>query len=115
VFVHKEGGQLVTLIGRESPGTDSSILNAGPGSFFLDILAANTNYVVTVEDCTGAPPGGPGEPPEQPPGRVDSPEGVMQDTQVRKIPNTGDPPYLAVGALVFRGAALIVGRGVLKR
>jgi len=56
ILVNKEGGQLVTTIGRESSGTDSSIVNAGPGGFFLDILAIDTNYVVTVEDCPGARP-----------------------------------------------------------
>ena len=51
--VNREGGGYVTSVGPESPGTDSSIVNAGPGGFFLDIVASNTNYVVTVEDCTG--------------------------------------------------------------
>jgi hypothetical protein len=57
VDVHEEGGGFVTSVDRESPGTDTSIVNAGPGGFFLDILAANTNYVITVEDCTGTTTG----------------------------------------------------------
>jgi hypothetical protein len=46
---------------------------------------------------------------------VDNPKGVMPGTTVKKIPPTGGPPYLAVGALALLGAAVIVGRGVLRR
>ena len=53
--------------------------------------------------------------PKAPPGPVDSPEGVMPGTGVRRVPATGGPPYLAVGALVLLGMALIAGRGVLRR
>ena len=113
--VNKEGGQYVTSIGRESPGTDSSIVNAGPGRFFLDILAANTNYVVTVEDCPGAGPRGPDGSPKRPVGPIDRPEGVIRRTPIREVPFTGGPPYLAVGALVLLGVALIAGRGVLRQ
>ena len=35
--------------------------------------------------------------------------------QVRRVPPTGRPPYLAVLALAILGTALIVGRRVLKR
>jgi hypothetical protein len=31
------------------------------------------------------------------------------------VPRTGGPPYLAVGAVVLLGVALIAGRGVLRR
>lgn len=49
------------------------------------------------------------------PGEVDNPDGTVPDTTSRTgIPNTGGPPYLALGALVFLGAALLVGRGVLR-
>jgi hypothetical protein len=50
-----------------------------------------------------------------PPGPVDRPEGVIPGTGVRRVPPTGGPPYLALGALVLLGVALIAGRGVLKR
>ncbi len=50
-----------------------------------------------------------------PPGPVDRPEGVIPRTSVRRVPPTGGPPYLAVGALVLLGVALIAGRGVLRR
>jgi Excalibur calcium-binding domain len=53
--------------------------------------------------------------PKAPPGPVDNPKGVMPGTGAKKMPNTGGPPYLAVGALALLGAALLVGRGVLRR
>jgi hypothetical protein len=115
VFVKKEGGQgFVTSIGRENPGTDSSIVNAGPGSFFLDILAANVDYTVTVEDCTGSTGTG-GGPGAQQPGAVDNPKGVLPGTSAKHIPDTSGPPYLAFGALALLGVSLVVGRGVFRR
>jgi hypothetical protein len=110
VFVYKGGGQLVTAIGRESPGTDSSIVNAGPGAFYLDILSANTKYFVTVEDCGGAPP----IEPEGPRGPIDDPGGVVPGTEVIKVPRTGGPPII-LGALALLGTAVVVGRGALRR
>jgi hypothetical protein len=53
--------------------------------------------------------------PKGPPGPVDRPQGVMPGTGVRRVPPTGGPPYLAIGALVLLGAALIAVRGVLKQ
>jgi hypothetical protein len=50
-----------------------------------------------------------------PPGPVDNPKGVMPNTAAKKIPPTGGPPYLAVGAMLLLVAAVVVGRGVLKR
>jgi micrococcal nuclease len=49
------------------------------------------------------------------PGPIDSPEGVVPGTGVRRVPATGGPPYLAIGALALLGMALIAGRGVLRR
>jgi hypothetical protein len=115
VIINREGGGLVTTISRESPGTDSSIVNAGPGAFFLDISAVYTNYSVTVEDCIGATPRGPEGPPEQPRGPVDRPGGVIDGTEVIRVPPTGGPPFLAVGAVALLGVALIAGRAVLRR
>src|SRR5918992_301761 len=40
-----------------------------------------------------------------PPGPVDRPEGVIPGTGVRRVPPTGGPPYLALGALVLLGVA----------
>ena len=117
VDVNKENGGYATSIDRESYGTDSSIVNAGPGNFFLDILAANTNYTVTVEDCAGSA-GGDGDTGGSggQPNPVNNPDEVIPDTTSRQpIPDTGGPPYLPVGAVVLLGTALLVGRGVLKR
>jgi Excalibur calcium-binding domain len=50
-----------------------------------------------------------------PPGSVDRPEGVIPGTGIRRVPPTGGPPYLALGALVLLGVALTAGRGVLRR
>ena len=77
--VDREGGMFVTSVGAGSSETDSSIVNSGPGAFFLDVLAANTDYVVTVEGCSGTPTGRPREP-------IDQPEGVLPRTGVRKVP-----------------------------
>src|SRR5215217_666094 len=50
-----------------------------------------------------------------PPASVSNPKGVLPGTVVsKKIPNTGGPP-IVIGALALLGAALIVGRGVLRR
>jgi micrococcal nuclease len=53
--------------------------------------------------------------PKRPPGPIDRPEGVIPRTEVRRVPPTGGPPYLAVGAVALLGVALIAGRGVLRR
>jgi hypothetical protein len=39
---------------------------------------------------------------------------VVPGTGAKKVPNTGGPP-IVLGALVLLWAALIAGRGVLKR
>jgi micrococcal nuclease len=48
-------------------------------------------------------------------GDVGNPKDVIPGTGVRRVPPTGGPPYLTVGALVLLGVALIAGRGVLRR
>ena len=53
--------------------------------------------------------------PKAPPGPVDSPEGVVPGTGARRVPATGGPSYLAIGALVLLRVALIAGRGILRR
>jgi hypothetical protein len=93
--VNREGGRFVTIVSRESPGTDSSIVNADPGRFFLDINSANTNYFVTVEDCVGTSTGGPPREPRPPRGPIGDPDGVIPRTPLPRIPPTGGPPYLA--------------------
>ena len=49
-------------------------------------------------------------------GDVGDPGDVVPDTNSGKpLPNTGGPPYLAVGAVLLLGAAVVAGRGVLRR
>jgi hypothetical protein len=49
------------------------------------------------------------------PGDVDDPGGTVPHTSSKtQIPDTGGPPFLVFGALVFLGAALLVGRGVVR-
>jgi hypothetical protein len=45
---------------------------------------------------------------------VNNPDAVVPNTTARTIPNTGGPPYLAVGAMLLLGVAVVMGRGVLR-
>ena len=64
---------------------------------------------------SGGGPAGDQYGPKAPPGPANNPEGVVPNTTVKKIPNTGGPPYPAVGAVLLLGAALIAGRSALRR
>ena len=60
--------------------------------------------------------GGPADDQYSPETPVDNPKGVVPGTNSgKKMPNTGGPPYLAVGAMLLLGTAVVVGRGVLRR
>ena len=49
------------------------------------------------------------------PGPVDNPKGVLPDTVVvRKVPETGGPPYIALAAVALLSVALIAGRAILR-
>jgi hypothetical protein len=50
-IINAENNQDVTSINKEASGTESSIVNAGPGRFYLDLNTANADYAVVVEDC----------------------------------------------------------------
>jgi hypothetical protein len=52
---------------------------------------------------------------DTPPSDVNNPNDVVPNTAARTMPNTGGPPYLAVGAVLLLGAAVVAGRGVLRR
>ena len=71
-----------------------------------------------VTDCTGGDAGGDDTGPAQDqydPGDVSDPGDTVPNTSSNtQIPDTGGPPYLAVGALLLMVAALVVGRGVLR-
>src|SRR5215204_6378287 len=50
---------------------------------------------------------------ETPPSDVNNPNDVVSGSNSGKpLPNTGGPSYLAVGAVLLLGAAVVVGRGV---
>ena len=49
------------------------------------------------------------------PGNVRNPDDVVPNTSAKKMPNTGGLPYLAVGAMLLLGAAVVMGRGALRR
>ena len=49
------------------------------------------------------------------PGPVNNPKGVMPETVVvRKVPDTGGPPYMALAAFALLSVALIAGRAILR-
>ena len=49
------------------------------------------------------------------PGPVNNPKGVLPDTVVvRKVPDTGGPPYIALGAVALLSVAPITGRAILR-
>jgi hypothetical protein len=123
---------------QEGNGRGETFVNAPAGTYYLDItIFFSGQYTVTVEQCEGGNPSrnpNPGDggavpvqdpvrdqyasktlPPRRPPGDVSNPRDVIPRSGVRRIPPTGGPPYLAVGALALLGTALIVGRHVLKR
>ena len=125
---------------QDGNGRGETFVNAPAGTYFLDILfVGGGQYTITVEQCEGGDPsrnpnpgGGAGGGAPTPRGGaspvvrdqygadkrvgpIDRPAGVIPRTGVRRVPPTGGPPYLAVGALALLGTALIVGRRVLKR
>jgi hypothetical protein len=70
-----------------------------------------------VTGCTGGGGGGSVTPVDDQygSGNVDNPDDTVPNTSSKHpIPNTGGPPYLAVGALLLLCAALLAGRGALR-
>jgi hypothetical protein len=66
-----------------------------------------------VTDCEGGD-AGPAQD-QYDPGEVDNPGDTVPNTSSEtQMPDTGGPPYLALGALLLMFAALLVGRGVLR-
>ena len=116
VFVRTESDEPVTRIAAEGGGAETSIVNAGEDSFFLDILAANANYEITVEDCTGDTGNDGGSGNDDTGGDTDddasndtndsndddASNDVIDDTIPDKdLPNTGGSFALAAGGAVF--------------
>jgi hypothetical protein len=77
--VTNQDGEIIDMVGHDGEGSESSIVNAPPGTYSLDIGVDDADYTFTVEDCTadrvgGSTPGGttgltppPGPPPPSPP------------------------------------------------
>jgi hypothetical protein len=59
--VYKPGNTIPeSIITLESPGSDTSSVNAGAGTYYLSIGSANATWTVDVEECdASAPPGTP--------------------------------------------------------
>jgi hypothetical protein len=71
-----------------------------------------------VTGCTGGNTGGDDTGPAQDqydPGDVNDPGDTVPNTSSQtQMPDTGGPPYMALGALLLMAAALLVGSGVLR-
>jgi len=103
-----------SFVSKDGFGTDSSIINEGPGRFFLDLNTANAEYTVTTEDCTGTSqdgdittePSAPRPPPTpDPPPKRD----VIRGTIPKKpLPPTGGlPVYVMVTGSILAGTGLL--------
>ena len=52
---------------------------------------------------------------DKPPAVVDDPKGVVPDTvKVKKVPPTGGPPFIFVGALVLLSVSVVIGGRTLR-
>src|ERR687890_445371 len=57
--VYKPGNTIPeSTITLERPGSDTSYVNAGAGTYYLSIGSANATWTVTVEDCSASAPSG---------------------------------------------------------
>jgi hypothetical protein len=62
--VYKTGNTIPeSVITLERPGSDTTYVNSGAGTYYLSIGSANATWTVTVEQCSAsAPPGSPNPP-----------------------------------------------------
>jgi len=127
---NESGDEAIIASPRIKAGaTNSFLIKEGTGQYDISVAGTDTKYTIVVEECTGGstpsrnpnPGGGRASPvqgqygADKRVGPIDRPAGVIPRTAVRRVPRTGGPPYLAVGAVVLLGVALIAGRRVLKR
>jgi hypothetical protein len=58
ITVYDSNGEFITSASQEVAGTNTTTVNAGAGTYYLDISSVLGNWTVTVEDCGagGAPP-----------------------------------------------------------
>jgi len=58
--VYKTGNTIPeSVISLEKPGSDTTYVNAGAGTYYLSIGSANAAWTVTVEECSASAPGSP--------------------------------------------------------
>ena len=58
--VYKTGNTIPeSVISLERPGSDTTYVNAGAGTYYLSIGSANVTWTVTVEECSASAPGSP--------------------------------------------------------
>jgi hypothetical protein len=58
--VYKTGNTIPeSVISSERPGSDTTYVNAGAGTYYLSIGSANATWSVTVEECSASAPGSP--------------------------------------------------------
>lgn len=50
-IVNADTNDFVDVVTLESPGSDTSFVNAGAGNYYLEISSANATWEVTVQDC----------------------------------------------------------------
>jgi hypothetical protein len=61
--VYKPGNSIPeSKITLERPGSDTSYVNAGAGTYYLSIGSANAAWTVTVEECSASAPSGTPDP-----------------------------------------------------
>lgn len=109
VFVNEANGDPVADFSQEGPGKDSSIINAGPGNFFIETNPANSSYTVVVEDCVDTK----GNPPANSPGDTNNPNEVMDGTVPKgTLADTGGMPLMPG---VLASGVVLLGAGLLMR
>lgn len=103
-----QNDDFVTTISQDGNGKKSSLVNAGPGQFYLDILGSvGDEYAITVEDCVDTE----GNPPTNDPGDPGDPDDVVPGTGNDKpLPNTGGVPLIFGAAALALAAALLSHR-----
>lgn len=107
-FVRTEDDEPVADFSKEGSGTDSSIINDGPGRFFLDLSTANADFTVKVEDCTETGQNS-GNQNNQGSSNQDRDNDVIRNTIPNKpLPPTGGwPVYALVASSILAGAGLL--------
>ena len=126
VYVRKTNDDPVENFSKEGPGEDSSIVNAGPGEFFIRTITANAKYTVVIEDCVGTqgnPPANPTNPPANPtpptaPGNPTKPGGMVPGTNPGgTLADTGglSPAFVALAlGLALLGSGLFIYTSVRR-